>query len=60
LDQRVSFFGWALFFIGLSLLAMAVFGLLGWRLWRASRALFADAGRAMSAITEPLQMSDSD
>jgi len=56
----VSFFGWALIFIGLSLLAMAVFGLLGWRLWRASRALFADAGRAMSAITEPLQMSDSD
>lgn len=43
----MSFFGWAMIFVGLSLLALAAFALLALRLWRQARSLVADATRAM-------------
>lgn len=43
----MSFFGWAMIFVGLSLLALAAFALLGVRLWRQAKSLAADLTRAM-------------
>jgi predicted MFS family arabinose efflux permease len=43
----VSFFGWAMIFVALGLLALAAFSLLGLRLWRQARSLGADITRAM-------------
>jgi len=43
----VSFFGWAMIFVGLGLLALAAFALLGLRLWRQATALGADITRAL-------------
>jgi len=42
----VSFFGWAMIFVGLGLLALATFALLGLRLWRQATSLAADVAKA--------------
>jgi hypothetical protein len=42
----MSFFGWALVFIGLGLAAIALFVLLGLRLWRQIKVLGRDAASA--------------
>lgn len=42
----MSFFGWAMIFVGLGLLALAVLALLGLRLWRQATSLAADVAKA--------------
>jgi hypothetical protein len=44
----MSFFGWAMIFVGLGLVALAVFGLLALRLWRQVKALGRDLAQASS------------
>ncbi len=50
LHDPVSFFGWALVFIGLGVLALVVVGLLGLRLWRAAKKLGREAARAGDSL----------
>jgi len=47
----VSFFGWALTFIGLGLVALVIFGLLGLRLWRQAKELGGAAARAGESLS---------
>jgi hypothetical protein len=52
----MSLFGWALVFIGLSILALVAVGLLGLRLWRQVKAVAKDAAAAserLSSIGRP-------
>jgi len=46
----VSFFWWALVFIGLGVLALAFVGLLAWKLWRAAKDLGREAARASDSL----------
>jgi len=46
----VSFFGWAMIFVGLGLLALAVLALLGLRLWRQATSLGADVANASERV----------
>ncbi|HEX7104712.1 MAG TPA: hypothetical protein VF218_01980 [Acidothermaceae bacterium] len=47
----MSFFGWALTFIGLGLVALVMFGLLGLRLWRQAKELGREAARAGESLS---------
>jgi hypothetical protein len=46
----VSFFGWALTFIGLGILSLVFVGLLGLRLWRQAKELGREAARAGDSL----------
>ena len=47
----MSFFGWALLFVGLGLAALVLYGWLGWRLWRRGVALGREAGAAARRLS---------
>jgi hypothetical protein len=46
----VSFFWWALVFIGLGVLALVFVGLVGLRLWRSAKELGREAARAGDSL----------
>ena len=48
----MGWFGWALTFLGLGLLAIGVLALLALRLWRAGKALARDLARATEQLAE--------
>jgi hypothetical protein len=56
----VSFFGWALTFIGLGVLALAFVGLLGLRLWRQAKELGREAARAGNSLARIGSSASSD
>ena len=47
----MSFFGWALVFIGLGLLSLLALALIGLHLWRGIKALGRDAAAAGDALS---------
>lgn len=46
----MSFFPWAMIFVGLALLSLGVFAALGLRLWRGAKALGSDAIRGQERL----------
>lgn len=56
----MSFFGWALTFIGLGILALVGAGLLGLRLWRQAKELGREAARAGDALARLGSRAPSD
>ena len=46
----MGWLGWTLTFLALGLLALAVMGLIGLRLWRAGKALAGDLARATGQL----------
>jgi hypothetical protein len=56
----VSFFGWALTFIGLGVLSLVGVGLLGLRLWRQAKELGREAARAGDSLARVGSRGSSD
>ena len=56
----MSFFGWALTFIGLGILALVFVGLLGLRLWRQAKELGREAARAGDSLARIGSRASSD
>jgi hypothetical protein len=56
----VSFFWWALVFIGLGILALVCVGLLALKLWRSAKELGREAARASDALARIGSRTSSD
>jgi hypothetical protein len=56
----VSFFWWALVFVGLGILALVCVGLLALKLWRSAKELGREAARASDALARIGSRTSSD